>query len=173
MFVLIGTERPAQAATVQEVTGFGSNPGNLQMFRYVPDELPFGRPLVVAMHGCTQNATGYGGTSGWTELADRHRFSVVLPQQRSSNNANSCFNWFEAGDIARGSGEALSIKQMIDRMKADLGTTSSYVSGLSAGAAMSAVMLATYPDVFSGGGIVAGIPYRCGVGLSLALSCMN
>ncbi|MGQ0840215.1 extracellular catalytic domain type 1 short-chain-length polyhydroxyalkanoate depolymerase [Actinokineospora sp.] len=172
-FVLVGTERPAQAAAVQEVTGFGSNPGNLQMFRYVPDGLPAGRPLVVAMHGCTQNASGYGTNTGWTRLADTHRFAVVLPQQRSANNANSCFNWFEAGDIARGSGEALSIKQMVDRMKSDFGSTTAYATGLSAGGAMTSVMLATYPDVFAGGGIVAGIPYRCGVGLAAAFSCLN
>lgn len=170
---LVGTGAPARAASVQEVTGFGTNPGNLQMFRYVPDGLPAGRPVVVALHGCTQNAAGYGTNTGWIGLADTYGFALVLPQQRSANNANSCFNWFESGDIARGSGEALSIKQMVDRMRADIGSTTAYVSGLSAGGAMTAVLLATYPDVFEGGGIVAGIPYRCGVGLVAAFGCLN
>lgn len=168
-----GLGRLAGAASMEEVTGFGSNPGNLQMFRYVPTGLPSGRPLVVVLHGCTQNAAGYGTASGWAGLADRHGFALVLPQQRSANNANVCFNWFEAGDITRGSGEALSVRQMVDRMRADLGTTATHVTGLSAGGAMTAVMLATYPEVFAGGGIVAGIPYRCATGLVGAYGCMN
>jgi poly(3-hydroxybutyrate) depolymerase len=34
-----------------------------------------------------------------------------------------------------------------------------FVTGLSAGGAMTSVMLATYPDVFAGGAIIAGLPY--------------
>ncbi|WP_447006736.1 extracellular catalytic domain type 1 short-chain-length polyhydroxyalkanoate depolymerase [Saccharothrix isguenensis] len=169
----VSTSRPARAATVQEVTGFGSNPGNLQMFRYVPTGLGGGRPVVVAMHGCTQNASGYANGTGWQALADRWKFSVVFPQQKSQNNANSCFNWFEPGDTRRGSGEALSVKQMVDRMKADLGSTSAYATGLSAGGAMTSVMLATYPEVFSGGGVVAGLPHGCATTVSSAFGCMN
>lgn len=170
---LVSSPRPAAAATLQEVTGFGTNPGNLQMFRYAPAGLPAGRPVVVALHGCTQNAAGYGPATGWPHLADRWKFTVVVPQQKSQNNANSCFNWFEPADTRRGSGEALSIKQMVDKAKQDNGAASAYVSGLSAGGAMTAVMLATYPDVFSGGGIVAGLPYQCATSVVAAFGCMN
>lgn len=163
----------ASAASLQEVTGFGTNPGNLQMFRYVPDGLPAGRPVVVALHGCTQNATAYAAGTGWTELADRWRFSVVFPQQRTANNANSCFNWFEPGDTRRGAGEALSIKQMVDRTRQDLGAGTAWASGLSAGGAMTAVLLAAYPDVFSGGGVVAGLPYGCAGSVVQAFGCMS
>src|SRR5205807_1285970 len=114
-------------------------------------------------HGCTQNASGYGTTSGWVDLAQRWQFSVLLPQQQSANNSNSCFNWFQLGDITRGQGEAESIAQMVRRMLTDTGAAPSrvYVTGLSAGGAMTAVMLATYPEMFAGGGVVAGIPYHC------------
>ncbi|WP_410659248.1 alpha/beta hydrolase family esterase [Amycolatopsis sp. lyj-112] len=171
--VLVATPREAAAASLREVTGFGSNPGNLQMFRYVPDNLPSGRPVVVAMHGCTQNASGYASGTGWMQLADRHGFTVVFPQQRSQNNANSCFNWFEPGDTRRGSGEALSINQMVDKAEQDNGATSAYVSGLSAGGAMTSVMLATYPDVFAGGGVIAGLPFGCATSVATAYSCMS
>lgn len=165
----------ARAAGIEEVTGFGSNPGNLRMFRYVPDGLPTGRPLVVAMHGCTQDATGYGTSSGWVELADRWGFSLLLPQQQFVNQVQNCFTWYEPGDTTRGQGEAASIAQMIQRMLADTGADSErvYVTGLSAGGAMTTVMLATYPDLFAGGGIVAGLPYRCATTLLESLSCMN
>jgi poly(hydroxyalkanoate) depolymerase family esterase len=172
--LLAGTTS-ASAASIVEVTGFGSNPGALKMFRYVPDGLPSGRPVVVAMHGCTQNAAGYGTGSGWTQLADRFGFSVVLPQQQSANNFNSCFNWFEAGDIARGQGEAESIAQMVRKQIADTGADPARVdvTGLSAGAAMTSVMLADYPDMFANGGIVAGLPYKCATSMVDAFTCMN
>lgn len=163
----------ARAAGLQEVTGFGSNPGNLRMFRYVPDGLEPGRPLVVALHGCTQSAAAYDVEPGWVEVAERMRFALLLPQQQSSNNLNACFNWFETGDTTRGSGEALSIKQMVDRMRSDFATASSFVTGLSAGGAMTSVMLATYPEVFAAGAVVAGLPYRCATSVAQAFSCMS
>lgn len=164
----------AEAASLQEVTGFGSNPGALRMFRYVPDGLPAGRPVVVALHGCTQNASGYGTGSGWLQLADRWGFSVVLPQQQSANNASFCFNWFQSGDIARGQGEAASVAQMVDRQLADTSADASrvYATGLSAGGGMTAVMMAAYPEKFAAGGIVAGLPYGCAQAAASPYVCM-
>ncbi|KOU70984.1 esterase [Streptomyces sp. MMG1533] len=164
----------AEAAALQEVTGFGTNPGALRMFRYVPDGLPAGRPVVVALHGCTQNASGYGTGSGWLQLADRWGFSVVLPQQQAANNASSCFDWFHSGDIERGQGEAASVAQMVDRHLADVSGDHArvYVTGLSAGGGMSAVMMAAYPEKFTGGGIVAGLPYGCAQAAGSPYVCM-
>ncbi|SCL16547.1 feruloyl esterase [Micromonospora nigra] len=154
---------PARAATLTQVTGFGSNPGNLTMYAYRPDNLPAGAPAVVLLHGCTQNAAGYFANTGWQKYADQWRFAVIVAQQSSANQATSCFNWFVEGDIRRGSGEALSIRQMTDHARNTYGTDPKriFVSGLSAGGAMSAVMLATYPDVFAAGSVIAGLPYRC------------
>ena len=154
---------PARAATLNPVTGFGSNPGNLAMYHYKPDGLANGHAVVVLLHGCTQNASGYFTNSGWRKFADQHGFALVLPQQSSSNNPLSCFNWFQAGDIARGQGEALSIRNMVAHAVSNLGASGSrvFVSGLSAGGAMTSVMLATYPDVFKAGSIAAGLAYKC------------
>ena len=173
--LLVAAPAPAAAAVTAEVTGFGTNPGALRMFRYVPDGLPAGAPLVVAMHGCTQTASAYDDEPGWTALADRWKFAVVLPEQQTANNSSRCFNWFEPGDIARGQGEALSIKQMVDKTRADLGTdpARTFVTGLSAGGAMTSVMLATYPEVFAGGAVMAGIPFRCASGVSQAFTCLS
>ncbi|MFE1511833.1 alpha/beta hydrolase family esterase [Streptomyces sp. NPDC058726] len=175
--VLLAPPAPAaavSAASLQEVTGFGGNPGALRMYRYVPDGLPAGRPVVVALHGCTQNAAGYASGTGWTRLADRWGFSVVLPQQQSGNNLSQCFNWFQNNDIRRGQGEAASLAQMVDRQLADVSGDPSrvYVTGLSAGGAMTAVMMATYPEKFAAGGVVAGLPYGCAEAAGSPYVCM-
>jgi poly(hydroxyalkanoate) depolymerase family esterase len=173
--LLAGAWCAAPAFASSEVAGFGSNPGNLRMFAYVPPNLPADAPLVVALHGCSQSAASYDNETGWEMLAQRWRFAVLLPQQQSANNSSACFNWFETADTTRGQGEALSVKQMIDRMRADHAVSASrvYVTGLSAGGAMAAALLASYPDVFAGGAIVAGIPYRCATSSSAAFSCMS
>ncbi|MFZ3598213.1 PHB depolymerase family esterase [Streptomyces sp. BH104] len=171
---LLAAAPPASAAGLTQVTGFGSNPGNLSMYAYKPDTLPAGAPLVVALHGCTQSASDYYSHSGWPKFADSYGFAVVFPQTSSANNANSCFNWFQSGDSSRGQGEALSVKQMVDKAVERYGSDPKrvYVTGLSAGAGMTANLLAAYPDVFAGGSIDSGLPASCATSVSAAYTCM-
>lgn len=154
-----------------EVTNFGSNPGNLKMCTHVPGGLGASRPLVVALHGCKQQASDYDDETGWIKFADKHRFALLLPNQQQSNNSSKCFNWFELGDSGRDQGEALSILQMIRKISSDgsIDPQQVYITGLSAGGAMAAVMLAAYPEVFAGGAIIAGVPYRCANNVAEAL----
>ena len=113
--------RPGAAASsatsnhLTEVTGFGSNPGALRMFTYVPKKLSASPALVVVLHGCTQSAAAYDLGAGWSTLAERYGFILLLPEQTPANNPKTCFNWFLPGDTARGRGEALSIRQMIEK----------------------------------------------------------
>jgi poly(hydroxyalkanoate) depolymerase family esterase len=164
----------AQPSRLVEVTGFEPAPGNLRMLSYLPADLPPGAPLVVVLHGCTQTAAAYDHGTGWSALADRLGFALLLPEQQRVNNPNSCFTWFAPEDSERGRGEPLSIRHMIERMIFDHGLDRRrvYISGLSAGGAMTSVMLATYPELFAGGAILAGLPYRCAVDLPQALRCM-
>ena len=150
----------AETAGLNEVGGFGSNPGGLRMLTYVPPGLPPHAPLVVVLHGCTQTAAGYDAGAGWSRMAERHGFAVLLPEQVRSNNANSCFNWFQAPDIARTGGEAESIRQMVAHAVSAhrLDPARVFVTGLSAGGGRAAAMPGASPDVFAGGGILAGLP---------------
>ncbi|HSD88639.1 MAG TPA: PHB depolymerase family esterase, partial [Kofleriaceae bacterium] len=156
------------------VADFGSNPGALDMFEYVPAGLPGGRPLVVVMHGCTQTAAGME-PAGWNALADQYQFAVVYPQQRSANQQLGCFDWFLDGDISSGRGEAESIIEMVDTeiAKHGIDRTRVYVTGLSAGAAFTAVMLAAYPDRFRAGSIMSGVPYRCASDAASGSTCAS
>jgi poly(hydroxyalkanoate) depolymerase family esterase len=172
---LAGPAPAAHAAVaLTRVTGFGSNPGALNMYVYRPASLPANPPVVVALHGCTQSAQVYADNSGLPRIADRDGFLLVFAETTSSNNPNKCFNWFQATDNRRGQGEALSIRQMAGHAVSAYGADPRrvYVTGLSAGGAMTAVVLATYPDVFSAGAIVAGLPYDCTKDNS-PYTCMN
>lgn len=171
------TAEPASAAagSLVQVSSFGSNPGALAMYTYTPASLPASAPLVVALHGCTQTATDYFSHSGWAELADRYRFAVVFPQQSSANNSSQCFNWYLTSADTRGAGEAASVKSMVDYEKAHLSIDAGrvFVTGLSAGGAMTADLLADYPDVFAAGATDSGLPAHCATSLTEATNCQQ
>lgn len=165
----------ASGAHLSEVTGAASNPGGLRGWSHVPRSIEPGAALVVALHGCTQTAAGFDRGTGWSTLAEREGFAVLLPEQVRANNPNGCFNWFQPGDVARTGGEAESIAAMtralMNEHAVDPGRV--FVTGLSAGGAMAAAMLATYPDLFAGGAIIGGLPYRCASGVPEAMAAMR
>lgn len=157
-----------------ETPSFGPNPGELRMFSFVPGGLKRKSALVVVLHGCTQKAAGYDIGAGWSTLAERYGFTLLMPEQKTSNNANGCFNWFMPDDVKRDSGEACSIRQMIAKMIRDhrIDRRRVFITGLSAGGAMTSVMLATYPEVFAGGAIIAGLPFGIATNMREALNGM-
>lgn len=165
---------PDSSSPLQEVTDFGDNPGALRMFAFVPAEWQKPRALVVVLHGCGQTAAAYDLGAGWSTLARHYGFALVMPQQQRANNANTCFNWFNPEDTARDSGEPRSIREMIAYMvKAHrIDAKRVFITGLSAGGGMTSVMLATYPEVFAAGAVIAGLPYGIASNLREALDGM-
>ncbi|HYI65054.1 MAG TPA: PHB depolymerase family esterase [Allosphingosinicella sp.] len=166
---------PAAGDRLAELAPVRDNPGNLTARTYVPEGLEGPAPLVVVLHGCTQNAALYDHGSGWSALADRHGFILLFPEQSRANNPMLCFNWFLGNDTRRGMGEAASIRAMIEAMKKmhEIDAERVFVTGLSAGGAMASVMLATYPEVFAAGAIIAGVAYGCASGVAEAFDCMG
>jgi feruloyl esterase len=159
-----------------ELKEFGTNPGKLRMYLHLPARLAPQPGLVVVLHGCTQSAAGYDLGAGWSTLADRYGFAVLLPEQTRLNNPRLCFNWFRPSDTGRDLGEAASIRQAVARVLTDhpaLDRGRVFVTGLSAGGAMTSVMLATYPEVFAAGAIIAGLPFGCADGMQQALDAMK
>ncbi len=162
------------SGTFLEIALSGPNPGGLKMFRYRPAKLIKPAPLVVVLHGCTQTAAGYAQGAGWIALAERYGFALLCPQQRTANNLNRCFNWFQPADATRGRGEAASIRGMIAQALADsaLDPARVFITGLSAGGAMTSSMLAAYPEVFAGGAIIAGLPHGAAANLREGFTAM-
>ena len=147
-----------------EIMDHGTNPGNLNMYVHIPvikiDSVKR-KPLVIVLHGCSQNAGVVARQSGWNKLADYFGFYVLYPSQKMLNNMGGCFNWFRKNDITKDEGEVMSLKQMIDVAidRFSIDTTKIFVYGLSAGAAMSVALLADYPGLFNAGAILAGGPF--------------
>lgn len=172
------TAAPANAvgaSRLKVLEDFGANPGALVARIHVPSQLCKRPALVVVLHGCTQTAGGYDHGSGWSRLADEQEFVCLFPEQQRTNNSNFCFNWFSPADNRRDRGEALSIRQMIDATLTayDIDPSRVFVTGLSAGGAMTSVMLASYPEVFAGGAIIAGLPYGSADNVQQALKAMR
>ncbi len=163
-----------RSTRLREIFGFGSNPGNLRMYGYCPPTLTDSPALVVVLHGCTQTAAAYDLGAGWSTLADRYGFALLLPEQQRSNNPNGCFNWFRPEHSQRNQGEPLSIRQMIERSIVEYGIDRRrvFVTGLSAGGGMTSNMLACYPEVFAGGAIIAGLPYGAATTVQKAFESM-
>ncbi len=159
--MLLGAVGPT--AALESLVDFGPNPGALEARVHVPSDLEPGAPLVVALHGCTQEAAAFDDETGLTALADSAPFVLLLPQQTTVNNAQACFNWFQRGDNRPGAGESASLRSMIQHVAttSDVDPARIYVLGLSAGGSMTAVLLANYPDLFAGGAIIAGTPFEC------------
>ncbi|MEO1171312.1 MAG: PHB depolymerase family esterase, partial [Myxococcota bacterium] len=162
-------------ASPDPVTPPDINPGDLFSLEYVPTGLRDGSALLVVLHACEQSAADVDVETGWVREADRLGFALLFPEQKPVNNSFRCFNWFRPGDIERENGEARSIAEMVNEMLARhrLDANRVYITGLSAGAAMAQVMLATYPDVFAAGALIAGVPYGCGTDPASAFDCLN
>ncbi len=162
-------------STLSEVDGFGSNPGRLRMLVHRPTDPPRrDAPLIVLLHGCGQSAASFAAEGGWTALANRLAVPLVLPVQSQDNNQGRCFNWFRPMHTSRGHGEALSIRQMVSKAIQRFGSDPErvFIAGLSAGGAMAAALLASYPEVFAAGAVCAGLPVGAANTLSEALRRM-
>jgi poly(hydroxyalkanoate) depolymerase family esterase len=155
----------AYALSGQLTSGsYTNSSGTLSYEQYVPSTYQPGTPvpLVVALHGCTENADVYRQLSGWDKLAEAKGFIVVFPQQSSSRNYQSCWNWFQSADMQRGSGEPSIIAGIATSIEQKYSVDSHrvYVAGFSAGAAMANVMGATYPDLFAAVGVGSGCEFN-------------
>lgn len=149
-----------------EVTGFGSNPGNLRMYLYTPGLLPKGkRPLVVALHGCFGSAEQFRGTgieaAGW-----RAKFHIIFAEQQVENSESRCFNHFKDKEPEKGEAEMHSIMQMIAFAKTlyPIDSQRVFAMGFSSGGQMAMVLGARFPSEFNAISAIGAGSFRCNEG---------
>lgn len=162
-------------ATLTPITNFGTNPGNLNGYYYIPTNLTTTSPLVIVCHGCDQDAQEISDRTDWNKLADTYGFKILYPEQSIFNNGSKCFNWFNSFDNERDQGELASINQMIDYMVANHNINGNriYITGMSAGAAITVAFSASYPDVINRAAALAGGPYKSAASALDAAYAMN
>ena len=132
-------------------------------------------PLIVMLHGCTQDPDDFAAGTGMNDLALEKGFFVLYPAQAPNANAQRCWNWFKGGHQRRGEGEPAWIAGMTRAVIEQYGIDSKrvYVAGLSAGGAMAAIMGDTYPDIFSAIGVHSGLPTGAATDVTSAFAAMQ
>ncbi|OFA05806.1 esterase PHB depolymerase [Duganella sp. HH101] len=132
-------------------------------------------PLLVMLHGCTQNPDDFANGTQMNRLAEENECFVVYPEQTPNANQHKCWNWFNAIDQQHGQGEPSIIagiaQQVIDEYPVN--ERQVYVAGLSAGGAMAVIVGTLYPELFAAVGVHSGLPFASAQDLPSALTAMK
>jgi poly(hydroxyalkanoate) depolymerase family esterase len=172
-----GVATPAPELPGKFVDGSFTNAAGTRAYKlYIPSSYT-GQPmpLVVMLHGCTQDPDDFAKGTQMNMLAEELHCLVVYPAQSQQANASRCWNWFSAADQTRGQGEPSIIAGISETIIHNYAVDKKqvYVAGLSAGGAMATIMGTLYPDLYAAVGVHSGLPFASAHDLPSALAAMK
>ena len=111
-------------------------------------------PLVVMLHGCQQSATDFAASTRMNQLAERKGFAVLYPQQSGAADSHRCWHWYKR-QTQQGGGDVQWVAGLMAHVQRRhaLDSARSYISGLSAGAALATLVALHYPERIAALGI--------------------
>ena len=140
-----------------------------------PGDVGSPRPLLLMLHGCTQDGAQFAAATGMNRHARGAGVLVLYPTQSESANSQRCWNWFQPQHKPRTNGEpallAALVRDTMARHAVDPARI--YVAGLSAGASMADVLAQREPALFAAVGIYAGVMAGAAQGVLSALAVMK
>lgn len=171
----LSVKAPSHIANTQFLLRRHDSPMGSRKYRLFVPSTKQPRGLVVMLHGCKQTAEEFALGTDMNAVAERHGLLVAYPEQPSTENPMSCWNWFRPQDQSRQDGEAAVLSDLAKSVILEHGLESegAWIAGLSAGGAMAVVLGATYPDVFSAVGVHSGLAYRCANDTNSAFAAMR
>ena len=173
--LMMSTMSPAGASDSFTWGSYDGPEGSRRYKLYVPAASAGERRLLVMLHGCTQDPEDLARGTRMNEVAGAKGFLVLYPEQPATANPLKCWNWFAEANQKRGSGEPALLAAMIQKVVREQKVDPSkvYIAGISAGGAMTAIMGATYPEMFAAMGIHSGIAYGLVTQMSAAITAMR
>ena len=170
-------EAAAQAGQGEFISGTHTHASQTRRYKLYAPPGHIGRqlPMVVMLHGCTQDPDDFAAGTGMNEQAREQGFFVLYPEQSQDANPSRCWNWFKHKHQQRGSGEPALLAAMTETVmkKHGIDPRRVYIAGLSAGGAMAAIVAAAYPEIFAAIGVHSGLPGGSASNLPEALAVMK
>ncbi len=181
-----GVQMPPEEAFVDDNTNTGAGDFTSGTHRHASKTLRYklytppiytGQPLplVVMLHGCTQNPDDFAAGTGMNVAARAQGFFVLYPEQSQAANSSRCWNWFQPNDQYRGRGEPAFIASMTEAVikQHNIDPCRVYIAGLSAGGAMATIVAEAYPEIFAAVGVHSGLPRGAASNVMEALTVMK